>query len=165
MKETETHIYFSDGYLSSFYRSSHALRPMDGSESVDTSYHVYMIRKAQFFKSEELVEKILNSKTPKEVKELGEDIPNYDFKKWEKVRYLAMKSAVYLKFSENILLKESLIATGDKTLVNTIPHDKVWGIGLNIEDPTISDDKNWDGENLLGKALMEVRSVLKNEMF
>ena len=31
-----------------------------------------------------------------------------------------------------------------------------------MEDPKILDEKNWRGQNLLGKALMEVREYFKN---
>ena len=40
------------------------------------------------------------------------------------------------------------------------PWDKVWGIGLGPYDPDSSDIHTWNGENLLGRALMKVRDSL-----
>jgi predicted NAD-dependent protein-ADP-ribosyltransferase YbiA (DUF1768 family) len=36
----------------------------------------------------------------------------------------------------------------------------VWGIGLAADDPRAADPLAWDGLNLLGFALMEVRAEL-----
>lgn len=40
-------------------------------------------------------------------------------------------------------------------------YDKIWGIGIHIND--IYDQEKWKGQNLLGKALMEVRDYLQND--
>jgi len=36
----------------------------------------------------------------------------------------------------------------------------VWGVGLSEDDNKILDPKNWVGENLLGKILVDVRESL-----
>jgi len=53
------------------------------------------------------------------------------------------------------------LATGNKTLVEASPLDKVWGIGLAVEDSRVHDPKQWQGLNLLGKVLMRVRDELR----
>ena len=76
-----------------------------------------------------------------------------------------MVDAIYYKFVDiaNIHLKESLVATGNAILAEASPYDKIWGIGVSTQTTTYFQDvKNWKGENLLGKALMEVRDKLKN---
>lgn len=42
--------------------------------------------------------------------------------------------------------------------------DKIWGIGRKEENINEFDPSNWNGQNLLGKALMEVRSELRKEL-
>ncbi|WP_353572798.1 NADAR domain-containing protein [Candidatus Albibeggiatoa sp. nov. BB20] len=37
----------------------------------------------------------------------------------------------------------------------------MWGVGLAIDDPNIENPNYWQGLNLLGFALMEVREQLK----
>ena len=53
-----------------------------------------------------------------------------------------------------------IFKTENRTIVEASPYDKIWGVGLLEDDPLILDEKNWKGLNLLGKALMEVRSKL-----
>ncbi|MNI91462.1 hypothetical protein D3C73_1491250 [compost metagenome] len=55
-----------------------------------------------------------------------------------------------------------LLATGDRILVEASPSDKIWGIGLAPDDPNAQIPARWLGQNLLGKALMEVREYLRN---
>ena len=43
----------------------------------------------------------------------------------------------------------------------TNPKDTRWGIGLSAEDDRVLDESQWQGENLLGKVLMQVRQELK----
>ena len=43
----------------------------------------------------------------------------------------------------------------------TNPRDTRWAIGLSAEDDRVLDESQWQGENLLGKVLMEVRKELK----
>ena len=41
--------------------------------------------------------------------------------------------------------------------------DKVWACGIRLTDDRRFDASNWDGENILGFALMEVRNTLRGE--
>ncbi len=47
-----------------------------------------------------------------------------------------------------------------KKFCEASPIDIVWGVGLGEDDPLIDDESNWRGQNLLGKALDEVRNTL-----
>ena len=65
------------------------------------------------------------------------------------------------KFSQNDELRKRLIDTGDSTLAECAVKDKIWGIGLSMTDPDRMDIAKWRGQNLLGYALMMVRSRLQ----
>ena len=39
--------------------------------------------------------------------------------------------------------------------------DTRWAIGLPAEDDRVLDESQWQGENLLGKVLMQIRDELK----
>ena len=67
-----------------------------------------------------------------------------------------------LKFSQNEHLKEFLVNTGNRILVEASPTDRIWGIGMQQGEPGIEAPKKWNGLNLLGFALMEVRDELQN---
>ena len=69
-----------------------------------------------------------------------------------------MFDALYYKFSQNDDIRQKLLSTGNSTLVEASPRDRIWGIGLNITDA--QSGKDWKGKNLLGKTLMRVREYL-----
>ena len=57
-------------------------------------------------------------------------------------------------------LKAFLLNTGTKVIVEASPYDKIWGIGLSVDQKNIENPLTWNGENLLGFALMEVRDLI-----
>ena len=70
----------------------------------------------------------------------------------DKVRYGVMIKALQAKFTQHKDLKDILLSTGAKTLIEDAKNDKVWGVG-----------RDGKGQNLLGKALMQVRDELKED--
>ena len=70
----------------------------------------------------------------------------------------------YLKFtaSEDAEdLRAMLLATGERELVEASPRDRIWGVGF-AEKNAENNRVRW-GQNLLGKALMNVRARLREE--
>ena len=64
------------------------------------------------------------------------------------------------KFGQNEDLRELLKSTGTNTLAEANPNDKVYGIGLSLQDSRVFNKNEWSGQNRLGKALMIVRDSL-----
>lgn len=130
--------------------------------------HVYccveqymMAQKALIFKNLGLVNEILNSRNPVEMKHLGRMVEGFDPARWERVKKKVVKRAVSAKFSQNEELKKKLLETGDKMLVEANPNDRIWGIGFCKSDKKVMEKIDEWGENLLGKILMEVREELR----
>jgi len=123
-----------------------------------TAEHYMMAEKARLF-DESMVCKILNAKTTKEVKNLGRIIKNFDEELWKEKAFDIVVEGNYLKFSQNKKLKEYLLSTKDKILVEASPYDKIWGIGLAKGDKA-KNPLMWNGENKLGFALMKTRDML-----
>ncbi len=121
-----------------------------------------MFRKAKLFKDEETAQEILKTSLPKDVKLLGRKVRNFDEEKWNKIKYKIVKDGNLLKFKSNKFLRDSLLSTKEMQLIEASPYDKIWGIGFNKYDAEKNKD-SW-GENLLGKALMEVREFLRQEI-
>ena len=67
------------------------------------------------------------------------------------------------KFVQNPALKDFLINTQKRILVEASPVDKIWGIGWAADDEQAQTPEQWQGLNLLGFALMEVRQQLLGE--
>ena len=55
---------------------------------------------------------------------------------------------------------KELISTHGTTLVEAYAHDKIWSIGLDPSDPKIRNRALWQGTNLVGEILTEVREEL-----
>ncbi len=126
-----------------------------------TAEHYMMAQKAKLFDDMEIFEKIIVKESPKDVKDLGRQIKSFDAEIWDKHKYQIVKQGNYLKFNQNDSLKQFLIQTKDKILVEASPVDTVWGIGLTEGSPEAKNPNGWRGENLLGFALMEVRDEIK----
>lgn len=96
------------------------------------------------------------------IKKLGRQVAGYDDSIWKADRQgVSVRGNIY-KFAQNPKLKEFLLSTGDKILVEASPKDRIWGIGLDENHPDAIVPARWQGENLLGFALMEVREHLRS---
>lgn len=125
-----------------------------------TAEHYMMAGKAKLFNDMDVFRKIPEKVSPKDVKDLGRQIKNFDAAAWDAKKYEIVKQGNYLKFSQNEELKQFLLQTKSKVLVEASPVDPVWGIGLAEDDAKANDPAGWRGQNLLGFALMEVRDEL-----
>lgn len=123
--------------------------------------HWMMAEKARLFNDTETYDRILTCKTPAEAKKLGRMVQGFDQNIWEQQSYAIVVQGNYLKFSQHTALKEFLLQTQDRVLVEASPVDPIWGIGLAEDHPDVLDPDKWKGTNLLGFALMEVRDQLK----
>lgn len=55
---------------------------------------------------------------------------------------------------------DDLIKYQDLIFVEASPVDVIWGVGLHYEDDRVLDEKQWKGQNLLGKAINKVIKIL-----
>lgn len=121
-----------------------------------------MAQKALLFNDKETYYKIMKATHPREQQSLGRIVKGYDQKIWDDNKYNIVRNGNYHRFKQNKQDLEWLFAT-EGTLVEASPVDRIWGVGLASNDPLIQDEKNWKGQNLLGKALTEVREMLREE--
>lgn len=80
---------------------------------------------------------------------------------WEKARYKTLISILMAKFRQHEQLGKLLKDTGDAVLAKADHRDVDDGIGIAIENPNAGHPQKWRGKNILGKALMEVRTQLR----
>lgn len=147
-----------NGYLSNWYPSPFAL---DGA-SFSSAEQYMMYRKATCFGDETIAERILEAKDPALIKALGRQVAGYDDRVWCGLRQLAVYEGLLAKFSQNPVLGEKLLLTGDALLAECAVKDRVWGIGLSMGDLARLDPSRWQGQNLLGYTLMAARERLRS---
>jgi ribA/ribD-fused uncharacterized protein len=123
--------------------------------------HFMMAEKARLFRDEEMLAKILESKTPADAKAFGRKVRNYEDEAWGRARLDAVARGNMAKFGAHGDLCAFLLETGDKVLVEASPRDRVWGIGMGASNPDARNPQRWRGLNLLGFALMTARESLR----
>lgn len=98
---------------------------------------------------------IANALTPGKAKRMGRRVTLRS--DWEEVKEEVMFLGLCLKFADD-QLADWLLETGDEELVEgTTWHDNEWG------NCTCEKCKNIPGKNKLGKLLMKVRGMIKEE--
>lgn len=125
--------------------------------------HWMMAEKARLFKDKSALVLIMAAKSPAEAKKLGREIQGFDPDLWEASKVEIVRIGNLHKFGQHKSLLEFLLATDGRILVEASPVDTIWGIGLAAESPDAAVPARWQGPNLLGFILMEVRDQLLNQ--
>jgi ribA/ribD-fused uncharacterized protein len=133
---------------------------VDG-EWFPTAEHYMMWRKATLFGDGAMAGRILAAGHPRDAKVLGRGVAGFDDRKWTDERFEIVVTGGLAKFGQHPDLREWLIGTGDRVLVEASPTDRVGGLGLAASDERASDPRRWRGLNLLGFALMQAREQLR----
>ncbi|KAH6634037.1 hypothetical protein B0J18DRAFT_6692 [Chaetomium sp. MPI-SDFR-AT-0129] len=172
------------GYLSQWYPCAFS-DDTDSSTIYKTAEHYMMYQKAVLFSDPAMGAEILAAEHPRLVKALGRKVANFDGAVWNKHREAIVHRGNVLKFTRPVdtkdgkwavrvpgtdggesegvdrSIKELLLGTGDRELVEASPRDRIWGVGFGAARAGSMRAK-W-GLNLLGKALVSVREELKKE--
>jgi len=150
-----------NGYMSNWYPSKFVI---DDFEYLHVEQYL-MSQKAKLFHDSKAYTAILKATTPKECKALGRSVVPFDSEKWDSIKHEVLKTAVRAKFEQDETLKSKLLDTGNSIIAEASPYDNVWGIGMDADAAATVEPVKWKGQNLLGIALMEVRSDLRKEVF
>jgi ribA/ribD-fused uncharacterized protein len=127
------------------------------------SEQAMMYAKAKLMKDEDSMAKIKKESDPFKVKRLGRNITPWKEALWVSKRLEIVSDICYEKFKSNSELRETLLNTNNLHLVEAASNDKIWGVGMDEDNPKILNRKNWNGLNLLGEALMNARKKLVAE--
>jgi len=160
-----------NGWASQWYRAPFtATVKMDGVDreiKFLTNEHWMMLHKALLFNDLDVANEVLSiNGTSKQdmaaVKKLGRQVRNFKEDVWVQHREQIVTEGTLHKFRQNAGVRKKLFATGETMFVEASPFDKIWGIGF-VEATAISMGESKWGLNLLGKALVEARRVLREE--
>lgn len=126
-----------------------------------TAEHWMMAGKARLFGDAEAERRALAAGHPSEAKKAGRLVRGFDEGVWERERFRIVVEGSVHKFGADPGLRQYLLGTGERVLVEASPVDRIWGIGLTADDDAATDPERWRGPNLLGFALMEARRLLR----
>lgn len=158
MKQNDNFVLFYGGPFSQWF-----MRPfqVDGVE-YNCAEQYMMAGKARLFKDDAMLAKIMASRDPYAQKmEYGRYVRNFDVDVWNSNAREIVYQGNVAKFGQNKDIKATLLKTGTKTIVEASPYDKIWGIGLGVDNPLALIPEKWRGTNWLGEVLMRVRDTLK----
>ena len=161
VKEDEHHVFFygRDTIFSQFY----PCRFIENGQSFICAEQYMQYKKAKLFGDNQCGQLILASESPIQHKRFGRRVKPFSERIWSNQAKSIVKRGSMHKFQQNRTLKQRLLNTYPKQLVETSPYDRTWGIGLSIEDLKIHDPSRWRGSNILGQILAEVREELYAE--
>lgn len=146
-------------YGGPFSQWAHSPFVIDGI-TFNTCEQWMMWNKAQLFGDLESARKILETTDPAVQKRLGRQVKNFVDEEWMKVAYDIVVAGNRAKFSQNPAFNEALKKTCGQLLVEASPVDRRWGIGMREGEDGIENPSNWKGDNLLGKAITQVRQEM-----
>lgn len=122
-----------------------------------TSEHFMMFYKAILFGDKEIANKIINEKSPREVKKLGGEVRGFSDPVWmdnfKKIVYVGNKE----KFLQNHDILKLLLHTTGSCLVEASPFDPLYGIKLAATDKNVNNPFYWKGANALGEIITKLR--------
>jgi ribA/ribD-fused uncharacterized protein len=133
-------------FLSNFYKSSFQYKGIVW----PTSEHAYQAMKSE---DPERWEEVQQANGPHESKKMGRKT---DLRgDWEEVKTDVMREVIEAKFRQNDELKQKLLDTHPEKLIEGNHWgDSLWGV---------TENGNGEGENHLGRILMELREELMEE--
>lgn len=113
-----------------------------------TLEHAYQAAK---FEDAILIEKIRLARTPYEAKTIArkEEYVHKVYGDWPTRKVAIMKELINEKIAQHQIVRDLLIATGERGLIENSPFDSFWGVG-----------KDGNGKNMTGVLWMECRTEL-----
>ena len=163
MRITDKYVFFYKDWLSNYQKTSFIYTWAGRKYEFSSTEKAFMFIKAKMFGDEAIAMQILITENPNECRKLGRMVKNYDEKVWDACRVQVFYDLNKAKYIQDGYLRRLLLDPkyDNKIFVEASPIDKIWGVGLDEKDPLIDDERNWKGENNLGKIITQIRNELK----
>ena len=130
-------------------------------ERYATAEHWMMAEKARLFGDPAAERAAIDAANPALAKAAGRTVRDFDDEVWVRERFEIVVRAGTHKFAAHRDMREFLLRTGSRVLVEASPRDRLWGIGMGAKNENAENPAAWRGLNLLGFALMETRERLR----
>jgi ribA/ribD-fused uncharacterized protein len=150
------------GFLSLDWRVDITLR--------GTTYHsarqALSVELAKLFNDQAHVGSFMETESPEGIRYALEDVPggaDANRIKWTTESIRLLYEIHTEKFTNYPALSAQLLETQNAVLASTEPNDSLLGIGLSEENPIAKNPKQWTGQNLLGRSLMDIRDLIQKQ--
>jgi ribA/ribD-fused uncharacterized protein len=121
---------------------------------------------AKSFNDQDSLQRIMIAESPDEVNYKLTNVPgdsDVNETKWNDLTKQLLYDVNIAKFNQYPELAGRLLETKNATLGAYIPDDNLIGIGISLDNLQSQNPINWTGQNLLGKALMDIREKLRTD--
>jgi len=150
--DTDTQVFFYEQEFYVFSNFSAFTLLWDG-KRMDTSEVAYHYEK--FSGASDIQRDLLNATSSHAAYKLAQEHRDRARKDWNAVKVYVMSDILQAKVDQHPYVKQKLLETGDRELIEDSWRDDFWGWG-----------ENEDGKNMLGKLWMQVRQGLQyNDYF
>lgn len=154
-----TLFFTKDSILSNFHEASFKVNG-DVYSSVE---QFYQVKRAEFYKDDHVASKMRIEKSPRKIKALSYTVktPEGERRWFEKEARATMLTGVRAKFEQNADAREFLVSKTNKYIAEANPKDNFFSIGLSLYHPDCGNESKWEGKNILGDILVQVKHELK----
>jgi hypothetical protein len=121
---------------------------------------------AKAFNDEDNLQRIMIAESPDEIDYKLSDVPgdsDANEPKWNDLTKQLLYDVNIAKFNQYPELASRLLNTKNAKLGAYVPDDNLIGIGISLDNIQSQNPINWTGQNLLGKALMDIREKIRKE--
>jgi ribA/ribD-fused uncharacterized protein len=121
---------------------------------------------AKAFNDQDNLQKIMTAESPAEVSYSLDDVPGdgeTNETKWNDLTKQLIYDTNIAKFNQYPELANRLLETKNAVLGAYIPDDNLIGIGISLDNIQSKNPINWTGQNILGKALTDIREKIRAE--
>jgi len=151
--DTDKQVFFYEQdhyYLSNF--SAFRLYRTVGTYAWDFQTSEQAYHAERFSHSEPLMNEVAFARSAHEAFRFAQNNKNLQRLDWDDVKIGIMRDILRAKISQHEYVRRKLLETGNRELVENSWRDDYWGWG-----------PNRDGQNMLGKLWMEVRSEIQSQ--
>lgn len=133
----------------------------DGDVTFNCAEQAMMVKKAWMFDNYVTANELMKITRPIDMKA---KIKGMDKAVWKAMQFDFLVGINLAKFTQHTDIKEVLLSTGTDVLVGASTYDTNLGIGTYESRAATLNVDEWEGENVLGFVLMEVRRILAKEL-
>lgn len=148
---------FLGGYLSNNYLSSLTI---DGVAYLCGSQYIES-QKALLFKDDTAYDNIMSAINEREVEKAS--LKNFDKEIWKTNCEHIYRTCLNARLEQDKMFTNYLVSIEEDIIVYCDKSDAISGVGLSMFDTNVDNPLYWEGDNLYGFLLTEIRDKLKGK--